>query len=128
MIGQRHPDIALRAPEFISTARARTYNKPVIHKFHTKLRVIQETKNQAYNLSTRMCSPKLVTSLLQKPKIEFYKNSSVTGKEEPTMGSNPEELPILDLKQLQDFVTSRNGKPSPSPNPTNEKHSQFAVL
>ena len=42
---QRHPDIALRAPESTSTARARAFNKPVVDKFYATLKCVQEVKN-----------------------------------------------------------------------------------
>ncbi|KAG5894982.1 hypothetical protein JTB14_014868 [Gonioctena quinquepunctata] len=35
---QRYPDIALRAPETTSTARARVFDKPVVDKFYTVLK------------------------------------------------------------------------------------------
>ncbi|XP_060804467.1 tigger transposable element-derived protein 6-like [Amyelois transitella] len=39
---KRHPDIALRSPESTSAARARAFNKPVVDKFFSVLKDIQE--------------------------------------------------------------------------------------
>ncbi|KAG5894421.1 hypothetical protein JTB14_019791 [Gonioctena quinquepunctata] len=41
----RHPDIALRAPESTSTARASAFNKTIVEKYYSVLKVIQKTKN-----------------------------------------------------------------------------------
>ncbi|KAG5864930.1 hypothetical protein JTB14_013977 [Gonioctena quinquepunctata] len=51
--------------------------------------------------------------------IESNESSIVTEEEEHPMGSNPEQLPPMDISLLQDFVASRNNTPSPSPNPIN---------
>lgn len=42
---QRHSDITLRAPESTSAARARAFNKPVVDKFFSVLKSIQQNKN-----------------------------------------------------------------------------------